>query len=159
VLADHSKYNEKAHICRQCMATHLNLDVNTELPRQRWKLRLGHWLFDVLLDYMIGRPTSFLMRRIGEKLTAILLAVVLGGGLAALAFMVTIPVGSSHHIPIGLYTVAFMIALGAQLTLVHNRLKLWCPFCRRDEGDGEFAPEPDPDPADVVDPSLDLVTS
>lgn len=114
-----------AHLCPRCIAAWPLDGSDTALRKRRW-LRLYHL------------PSEVLGPRTRGKVVALLAAVVAVG-------IVGLPIPQQVNYAITAALDLLVAALNYAV-LLHHIFDAWCPWCRRDGGDGGVH-EPTPDPS------------
>lgn len=102
-------------------------DPQAEVDRNRWRLRLHHC------------PT-----------VGISLAMTVLGLSIVRSYLPDMPAMSWAWAGVSVAAVAAFFAGVLMVGIVHRRLILWCPWCRRGGGGGDAQPAPTPDPSGLA---------
>lgn len=122
-------------LCERCVRAD-PLDPQAAVERDRIWLKIFHRVSRHVVLHIrsthVPLPTSFFALLLFCLAAQLAIRLIFDPGKQAMAF-------------VSLLTVTIPLASVLWATHRHNRLKPWCPFCRRDDGGDEVeAPEPDP---------------
>lgn len=127
----------QGRLCELC-ARAVPLDPQSVVERDRMWLRLYHSVYTNVFIRVRGHSIPFPLRIFLYMLTLL-------GIMAAIRF--TIDPGEVGSDLTSLFVYSIPIAAVFWSSFRHDRLHLWCPFCRWGRGDDEEVTTPEPDPA------------